>query len=305
MGAGASILEVPDELDADTAKELAGCKWNQTKFDDLAGDSGKITKAQWATAKEEEEGLAIAEMPVTDNIIASTATEVISAGLANAGMPVNEENTSPLTATEVVMASTAAEAAVGAAAEKPATAEEPTTAEQSATAKQPATAEQPTAAESPAATAAATADGALVVAASDPQKIAEVTVPTEVSLAAPVVLPSKPANAKKSEIHKGCFDYVKSMGPATPDLVKSVVCCTVMLASGKKVTKFADAQKFCRNKNAALRAVQGYDMASADRKLVQEAEKLYGKSHDDIEVIAKKSKVVAEMAQWNRSALGK
>ena len=156
----------------------------------------------------------------------------------------------------------------------------------------------------PAAEQAATADSASATYASDG---ASGVAATEAA-PAPAQATSKPAKAKRGDgggFHKGCFDYVKSMGPSTPDLVKSVVCCTVMLASGKKVTKFADAQQFCRNKSAALKAVQEFDKAGVDEKLIKEADKLYGGAHDDMEAIAKKSKVVAEMAQWNKSALGK
>ena len=156
----------------------------------------------------------------------------------------------------------------------------------------------------PAAEQAATADSASATYASDG---ASGVAATEAA-PAPAQATSKPAKAKRGDgggFHKGCFDYVKSMGPSTPDLVKSVVCCTVMLASGKKVTKFADAQQFCRNKSAALKAVQEFDKAGVDEKLIKEADKLYGGAHDDMEAIVKKSKVVAEMAQWNKSALGK
>jgi len=152
----------------------------------------------------------------------------------------------------------------------------------------------------PAAEQAATADSASATYASDG---ASGVAATEAA-PAPAQATSKPAKAKRVDgggFHKGCFDYVKSMGPSTPDLVKSVVCCTVMLASGKKVTKFADAQQFCRNKSAALKAVQEFDKAGVDEKLIKEADKLYGGAHDDMEAIAKKSKVVAEMAQWNKS----
>ena len=115
-----------------------------------------------------------------------------------------------------------------------------------------------------------------------------------------------PAKAKKAPtIHKGCFDYVKSMNDKTPELVKSVVCCTAMLASGKKVTDLKEAQKFCKNKNAALKAVQAFDAATADPKLIEEAARLFGKAHEDMEEVAKKSRVVAEMGEWNRSAMGK
>ena len=106
-----------------------------------------------------------------------------------------------------------------------------------------------------------------------------------------------------AQIHKGCFDYVKSMNNHTPDIVISVVCCTAMLASGKKVTKLADAQRFCKNKNAALKACQDFDAASAAPKLLKEARKLYGPAHEDMALIEKKSRVVAEMAKWNKDSI--
>jgi len=111
------------------------------------------------------------------------------------------------------------------------------------------------------------------------------------------------SGAKSPSIHKGCFDYVKNMGPTTPEMVQSVVCCTVTLASGQKVTDFKAAQAFCKNKNAALKAVQAFDVASAEPKLLSEARRLYSKAHEDMAELEKKSKVVAEMGRWNRSML--
>ena len=76
-----------------------------------------------------------------------------------------------------------------------------------------------------------------------------------------------------------------------------------MLASGKKVTKLADAQHFCKNKNAALKACQDFDAASAAPKFLKEVRKLHGSAHEDMALIERKSRVVAEMAKWNKDSL--
>jgi hypothetical protein len=47
MGAGASI---PDEVDEETARSLAGDKYDQAKFEELAVD-GKISKTRWIAAE--------------------------------------------------------------------------------------------------------------------------------------------------------------------------------------------------------------------------------------------------------------
>ena len=66
-----------------------------------------------------------------------------------------------------------------------------------------------------------------------------------------------------------------------------------------------DLLAFLKETAGAFKAVTEFDAANADPKLIKQADKLYGSAHDDMEALYKKSKVVHEMAEWNKSVMGK